>query len=94
MEKGIENLRDYCFNQFGLEFADGYVVTALGVKTDGFKRWFPLRNFGHHQGDARLFKEVDAPSLSQNDIIMLARNYDHKRPVKRMNSRRFIVEKL
>lgn len=94
MEKGIENLRDYCFNQFGLEFSGGYVVTALGVKADGFKRWFPLRNFGHHQGDARLFKEVDAPSLSQNDIIMLARNYDHKRPVKRINSRRFVVETL
>lgn len=88
----MANLKDYCFTQFGLEYTDGYVVTALGVKADGFKRWFCLRNFGDHQGDARLFKECDVTNLTQNEIIMLASNYNPTRHYKRINSRRFIID--
>lgn len=88
----MENLKDYCFTQFGLEYKNGYVVTALGVKADGFRRWFPLRHFGFHQGDARIFKECDVHNLSQNDIIMLARNYNPSRHYRRINGRRFILE--
>lgn len=88
----MENLRNYCFNQFGLEYSNGYIVTALGVKADGYRRWFPLRNFGSHQGDARLFKECDVCNLTQNEIIMLASNYNPTRHFKRINARRFVLD--
>lgn len=88
----MSNLKDYHFNQFGLEYSNGYVVTALGVKVDGFRKWFPIRNFGPHQGDARIFKECDVCNLTQNDIIMLANNYNPNRVYRRINAHRFVLE--
>lgn len=87
----MKSLREYYFKQFGLEYNNGYVVTALGVKADGYRRWFPLRNFGHHQGDARIFKECDAEDLTQNEIIMLANSYNPNRHYQRINAHRFII---
>lgn len=88
----MENLKEYCFSQFGMEYNKGYVVTALGRKVDGFRRWFPIRNFGEHQGDARLFKESDVTDLSQNEIIMLINNYKPNRHYRRISGRRFIID--
>jgi hypothetical protein len=56
------------------------------------KRFFPLRNFGEHQGDARMFKEVDCPELTDSQLRMLIKSYDNRIIYKRINGRRFIKE--
>ena len=75
--------------QFGLNWNDGYEVTVLMVGEHGYLRHFPLRNFGEHQGDARIFKEADCPNLTDAQIRMLIKNYNPKVKYKRINSKRF-----
>ena len=78
--------------QFGINWNDGYEVTVLMVGENGYLRQYPLRNFGEHQGDARIFKEVDCPQLTDTQIRMLIRKYDPKVKYKRINGKRFVRE--
>ena len=80
--------------QFGINWNDGYEVTVIMPDERGFIRHHPLRNFGHHQGDARIFKEVDCPKLSDAEIRMLIKQYDKKIKYRRINGRKFIKETL
>lgn len=80
--------------QFGINWNDGYEVTVLMVGEHGYLRHFPLRNFGEHQGDARIFKEVDCPKLTDAQIRMLIKNYDQKVKYKRISGTMFVREKV
>ena len=80
--------------QFGINWNDGYEVTVLMVGEHGYLRHYPLRNFGDHQGDARIFKEVDCPKLTDVQIRMLIKNYDQKVKYKRISGTRFVREKV
>lgn len=80
--------------QFGINWNDGYELTVLIVGEHGYLRHFPLRNFGEHQGDARIFKEVDCPKLTDAQIRMLIKNYDQKVKYKRISGTRFVREKV
>ena len=80
--------------QFGINWNDGYEVTVLMVGEHGYLRHFPLRNFGERQGDARIFKEVDCPKLTDAQIRMLIKNYDPKVKYKRISGTRFVREKV
>lgn len=79
--------------QFGINYDNGYVVCVLMYDERGLiRRWYPLRNFGEHQGDARIFKECDCPRLTDVQISLLTKNYRKDVIYKRINSRRFVVE--
>ena len=80
--------------QFGINWNDGYEVTVLMVGEHGYLRHFPLRNFGEHQGDARIFKEVDCPKLTDAQIRMLIKHYDPKVKYKRISGTMFVREKV
>ena len=79
--------------KFGINWNDGYEVTVLMVGEHGYLRHYPLRNFGEHQGAARIFKEVDCPELTDTQLRMLIKNYDPKVKYKRINGKRFVREK-
>ncbi len=80
--------------QFGINWNDGYEVTVLMVGKHGYLSHFPLRNFGEHQGDARIFKEVDCQKLTDAQIRMLIKNYDPKVKYKRISGTRFVRENV
>ncbi len=80
--------------QFGLEYRDGYEVTVLMEDERRLRRWFPLRNFGERQGDAKIFKMVDCPDLTDTQIRMLVKNFDRNVKYIRINGRRFVKQKL
>ena len=79
--------------QFGLEYRDGYEVTVLMEDERGLRRWHPLRNFGDRQGDAKMFKMVDCPDLTDTQIRMLIKNFDRSVKYERINGRRFVKQK-
>ena len=54
---------------------DGYVVEVYR-EVGAFYDWAKLANFGDNQGDARFFKEYDAPRLAEWQIRSLIDNYD------------------
>ncbi len=76
--------------QFGINWNDGYEVCALMEDEWGLRRWLPLRNFGHRQGDARIFKEEDCPDLTEFQLRMLTKRYDSSVKYKRTNGRHFV----
>lgn len=78
--------------QFGINWNDGYEVCILMHDERGLLRWQPLRNFGDRQGDARIFKEVDCPDLTDTQIRMLVKKFDRNVKYVRINSRRFIKQ--
>lgn len=79
--------------EFAINYEDGYVVCLVAYDEQWKrKRFFPLRNFGEHQGDARLFKEVDCPNLSDTQLRLLIKSYNPNTKYKRINSRRFVKE--
>lgn len=41
-----------------------------------FYAWVSIANFGDNQGDARFFKDYDAPRLTEKEIQSLISNYD------------------
>lgn len=55
--------------QFGINWNNGYEVCVLMLNERGFKQWFPLRNFGEHQGDA-----------TRSDVLPLVRTLKTIRP--------------
>lgn len=78
--------------QFATNYNDGYEVAVLMEDECGFRRWQPLRNFGEHQGDAKIFKYVDCPKLTDTQLRMLAKHFDRSVKYKRINGKRFIRE--
>ena len=44
------------------------------VGPHGYLRHYPLRNFGYHEGDAKIFKEVDCPKLTDTQLRLLIKN--------------------
>lgn len=63
---------------------EGYVVEVYYES-----RWYPIRNFGNRQGDARLFAYSDTENLSELQVRMLIKNYKKDRIYIRINSRTF-----
>ena len=79
--------------EFGINYNNGYVVNLIAYDEKWKrKKFFPLRNFGEHQGDARIFKEIDCPSLTDSQLRMLIKTYNPAVIFKRINSKRFIKE--
>lgn len=78
---------------FGVNWNDGYEVGVTMVNELGYFRYHPLRNFGDHQGDAKIFKEVDCPKLTDMQLKLLIKNYDPKVKYRRINDKRFVREK-
>ena len=74
--------------QFGINWNDGYVMED----ERGLRCWQPLRNFGDRQGDARIFKEVDCPALTDTQLRMLTKHFDRSVKYERINSRHFIKQ--
>lgn len=80
--------------EFCINYENGYVVCLVAFDINwGRKRFFRLRNFGEHQGMARIYKEVDCPSLSYAHLQLLIKNYTPNRIYKRISSSRFVIEK-
>lgn len=80
--------------QFGINWNDGYEVSVVMPNEFGYLRHYPLRNFGDHQGDARIFKEVDCPKLTDTQIRILIKQYDPKVKYRRINGRTFRKESV
>ena len=81
--------------EFAISYNNGYVVNLVAYDdTWKRKRYYPLRNFGEHQGDARIFKEADCPNLTDAQLRMLIKSYRSTTIYKRINSKQFIKEKL
>lgn len=78
--------------EFAINYREGYEVYAVMPGICGHKQFLPLRNFGDHQGDARIFKEVDCPNLKDSQIRMLIASFNRKVKYKRINSKRFVRE--
>ena len=78
--------------QFGINWNDGYEVCVLMEDERGLRCWQPLRNFGDRQGDARIFKEVDCPALTDTQLRMLTKHFDRSVKYERINSRHFIKQ--
>lgn len=78
--------------QFGINWNDGYEVAVHMCDERGFPRWFPLRNFGDRQGDAKCFKNFDCPALTDVQIRMLARNFNRSVKYIRISGKRFIKQ--
>lgn len=79
--------------QFGINWNDGYEVCVLMEDERGLRRWLPLRNFGDRQGDARIFKEVDCPALTDTQLRMLTKRFDRSVKYERINGRHFVKQK-
>ena len=69
--------------------AEGYVVQAYISDGTGYGQWYPLRNFGQRQGDARAFMLYDCPQLSDAHITALRKSYRPEVKYKRVTSTRF-----
>lgn len=78
--------------QFAINYNDGYEVCVLMENEQGFVRFHPLRNFGDHQGDAKIYKLHDCPNLSDMQIRALVKNFRREVKYKRVSERRFIRE--
>ena len=78
--------------QFCINWNDGYEVCVLMEDERGLQRWLPLRNFGHRQGDARIFKEADCPDLTDTQLRMLIKRFDRSVKYERINGRKFIKQ--
>lgn len=79
--------------QFGINWNEGYEVCVLMEDERGLRRWHPLRNFGDRQGDARIFKEVDCPDLTDTQLRMLTKRFDRSVKYERINGRHFVKQR-
>ena len=77
--------------EFGINWNDGYVVTVImeDPSMGNCRRHFPLRNFGDYEGDAKAFKYLDCPNLSDLQLRLLVKNYNPSIKYRRINSRKF-----
>lgn len=79
--------------EFAINYNNGYIVCLVAYcDTWKRKRFYPLRNFGEHQGDARIFKESDCLDLTDAQILMLIKSYKPTTIFKRLSSKRFSIE--
>lgn len=76
--------------EFAINWNDGYEVAVLMEDERGIRRFFPLRNFGDRQGDAKIFKYVDCPKLTDTQLRMLIKRFDRSVKYERINERRFV----
>ena len=53
----------------------GYVVAVHFLDKDGVGRWHDMRNFGEHQGDAKIFAYVDCPKYDEGRIMGFVNTY-------------------
>ena len=60
---------------------DGYIVEVFNTTTS---HWDPIANFGDHQGDAILFKNYDAPRLTEDQLRNLVEVYDKQEIFQRL----------
>lgn len=74
---------------FGLDWKDGYLVSVHILDERGFGRWYPLRNFGDRQGDARIYQEEDCPKLTETEIKMTIRAYREDVKYERLGFRKY-----
>lgn len=74
---------------FGLNYEDGYIVKVHMIDEKGLARWFPLRNFGERQGDARIYREEDCPKLTDSDIRMTIRSYKKENKYIRLGFKKY-----
>ena len=77
---------------YGVNWNDGYEVGVNMVDEHGYFRYHPLRNFGDHQGDAKMFQEVDCPQLTDLQLRSLIKNYNPSIKYRRINGKRFAKE--
>lgn len=77
---------------FIVNYNEGYEVCVVMPNERGYMTQYPLRNFGDHQGEARLFKLADCPDLTNIQIRMLIKNFDRNIKYRRISSKRFIKE--
>lgn len=80
--------------QFAINWDDGYVVTVIlpDPNLGGYLRHFPLRNFGDREGDAKAFKYLDCPDLTDTQIRMLIKNYNPAVKYQRISGRKFVKQ--
>ena len=78
---------------FSLNWNNGYEVGVNMPDEQGYIKYHPLRNFGEHQGDAKLFQLVDCPKLTDLQLRMLIKNYSPTTHCRRGDGgKRFIKE--
>lgn len=77
---------------FGRTYDNGYIVSVFYDMGDGM-RWHPLRNFGEHQSDSIEFRNYDCQELTDAQVRLLIKNYSKDRIYRRINSRKFVIEK-
>lgn len=78
--------------QFGINWNEGYEVCVLMPDERGLRKWFPLRNFGDREGDAKAFKYFDCPDLTDAQLRMLIKCFDRSVKYKRINGRHFVKQ--
>ncbi len=75
--------------RFVLNYNAGYEVGVEMVGELGTLTTLPLRNFGHRQGDAKVFQMEDCPKLTETELKSLIKRYDPTVKYKRINGRSF-----
>jgi len=71
---------------------DGYVVGIYLRDEYGMGHWHRLRNFGDSEGDAKAFRDIDLPELTDVKITALIRQYDHCTVYRRAGKNRYIKQ--
>lgn len=62
----------------------GYIVSVYYEY-----HWYPLRNFGDRQGDAKFFKDFDCPKLEVDMVRLLVTRFNSSVKYSRGSSGRF-----
>ena len=78
--------------EFGINWNDGYEVCDLTSDENNIRKWKPLRNFGDHQGAARIFKEEECPDLSDAQIKLLIKNFKREVKYQRIGHQRYRID--
>lgn len=66
------------------------MVMAYMLDAENVHRWMPIRNFGDRQGDAIIYRDYDAPRLTDSQLRILANKYDKDIKYARINHSRFV----
>lgn len=60
-----------------------YVVSIFFcLPGDRLQRWWPIRKLAS-QGDAFLYRDIDAPKLTDRQIVLLIKRYDERKTFRR-----------
>lgn len=71
----------------------GYVVQVYLRDEQGCGHWYPLRNFGDREGDAKEFLNIDLPELSDTIVRHLAKRYDKSFRYVRVSKNRYFRQR-